>query len=106
MTRADWQQIAELYALLEGVRPAPAVRVNRAFAVARARGAGEGLALLDDSVADYPYVHLIRGALFEELGRDEEAIASLHQATSHARNEHEARQIRERIARLREKSRS
>ncbi len=102
----DWEQIAELYALLERVQPAPAVRVNRAFAVARARGASEGLALLDDSVAGYPYAHLVRGALFEELGRDAEAIASLHQATSHARNEPEARQIRQRIARLREKGRS
>ncbi|HWL85269.1 MAG TPA: DUF6596 domain-containing protein [Polyangiaceae bacterium] len=102
----DWQEIAELYALLERLQSTPAVRVNRAFAVARAHGAREGLALLDDSIAGYPYAHLVRGALFEELGRDEEAIASLEQARSHARNEHEARQIRERIARLREKGRS
>jgi predicted RNA polymerase sigma factor len=57
------------------------VRVNRAFAVARARGASHGLALLDDAgderLADYPYAHLVRGALLEELGRDEAAIAAL-----------------------------
>lgn len=50
--------------------------------------------------------HLVRGALLEELGRDDEAIASLDAAASHARNEQEARQIRARIARLREKGRS
>lgn len=102
----DWQEIAELYALLDGVQAAPAVRVNRAFAVARARGASEGLALLDDRVAGYPYAHLVRGALLEELGRNEEAITELHRATSQARNAHEARQIRQRIARLRDKGRS
>jgi len=102
----DWNEIAELYALLERTRPAPSVRVNRAFAVARARGAREGLALLDESVAEYPYVHLVRGALLEEVGRDEEAVASLERAASHARNAPEARQIGERIARIREKGRS
>ena len=46
---------------------------NRAFAVARAHGARAGLALLDevaaDDAADYPYAHLVRGALLDELGR-------------------------------------
>jgi RNA polymerase sigma-70 factor (ECF subfamily) len=36
----DWREIAALYALLEDFRPTPAVRVNRAFAVARSEGAG------------------------------------------------------------------
>jgi RNA polymerase sigma-70 factor (ECF subfamily) len=99
----DWHEIAALYALLEEARPSPGVRVNRAFAEARARGAEAGLALLDERVAAYPYSHLVRGALLEELGRDAEAIAVLEQAVVHARNEHEARQIRERIARIREK---
>jgi RNA polymerase sigma-70 factor, ECF subfamily len=101
----DWREIAELYALLERFQASPAVRVNRAFAVARARGALEGLALLDERVAGYPYRHLVRGALLEELGRDAEAIRSYEEAMSHTRNAHEARQIGERVARLREKGR-
>jgi predicted RNA polymerase sigma factor len=32
----DWSEIASLYALLEGFRPTPAVRVNRAFALSQA----------------------------------------------------------------------
>jgi RNA polymerase sigma-70 factor (ECF subfamily) len=106
----EWSEIAELYALLERMRPSPATRVNRAFAVARARGALEGLRLLDESggaiVAGYPYANLVRGALLEELGRNDAAVAALEQAASAARNAHEARQIGERITRIRERGRS
>jgi RNA polymerase sigma-70 factor, ECF subfamily len=97
----DWEEIAALYALLERLRPQPSVRVNRAFAVARARGAAAGLALLDGSGDGYPYFHLVRGTLLAELARDDEAIASLESAASLARNAHEERQIRERIAGVR-----
>jgi RNA polymerase sigma-70 factor (ECF subfamily) len=102
----DWSEIAQLYGLLERARPSAGVRVNRAFAVGRAHGAREGLVLLDGSVAGYPYAELVRGALLEELGRADEAIAALERAASLARNPHEARQVRERIGRLREKSKS
>ncbi|HEX3596858.1 MAG TPA: sigma-70 family RNA polymerase sigma factor, partial [Polyangiaceae bacterium] len=57
----DWEQLAELYALLERAKPSPAVRINRAFAVARARGAEAGLALLD--ACEAPYADAVRGAL-------------------------------------------
>jgi RNA polymerase sigma-70 factor (ECF subfamily) len=106
----DWNDIAELYALLERARPSPAVRVNRAFAVARARGAPEGLRLLDEGggamVDGYPYAHLVRGTLLDELGRDDAAITALEHAAGVARNAHEAGQIRDRIARIRERGRS
>jgi RNA polymerase sigma-70 factor, ECF subfamily len=93
----DWAEIAALYALLERVRPSPSVRVNRAFAVARASGARDGLALLDDTVADDAYADLVRGALLDELGRDAEALAALERAAAGARNAHEAAQIRARM---------
>jgi RNA polymerase sigma-70 factor (ECF subfamily) len=100
----DWAEVAALYALLESLRPIPAVRVNRAFAVARASGAAAGLALLDDtSVIDaqgYPYVHLVRGALLEELCRIDEARDSLRRALTLARNEAERLQILGRLDRL------
>jgi RNA polymerase sigma-70 factor (ECF subfamily) len=106
----DWNEITELYALLEAIRPSLAVRVNRAFAVARARGAHEGLALLDEGGGEaldgYPYAHLVRGTLLDELGRDEAAVTALERAAEAARNAHEARQIRDRIARIRERARS
>ena len=103
----NWAEIAGLYALFERVHTSPGVRANRAFAVARARGAAEGLALLDEGGANgYPYVHLVRGALLEELGRDEAAIDALERAAREARNAHEARQIQQRIVRIRERVRT
>lgn len=100
----DWSQIAELYRLLEPMRPTPAVRVNRVFAISRAHDAATALALLDRSDAididAYPYAHLVRGVLLGEVGRVEEARAELARAERLARNAHEARQIRSRIHRL------
>ncbi|WP_437526409.1 sigma-70 family RNA polymerase sigma factor [Sorangium sp. So ce726] len=99
----DWAEIASLYALLERFRPTPAVRVNRAFAVARARGPAEGLALLeqrDVDVSAYPYVHLVRGTLLGEVGETAAAARALGEAERCARNVHERRQIRDRLARL------
>jgi RNA polymerase sigma-70 factor, ECF subfamily len=100
----DWREVAALYALLEGFRPTPAVRVNRAFAVARAEGPAAGLALIDANdivdVGKYPYVHLVRGTLLGELGRIEEARTSLALADEHARNAHELAQIRARVREL------
>jgi RNA polymerase sigma-70 factor (ECF subfamily) len=99
----DWSEIASLYALLEGFRATPAVRVNRAFAVGNAKGPSHGLELLDSTDIDatsYPYVHLVRGALLEDAGKSEAAVSSLKKSALCARNEHERRQIDERIARL------
>jgi RNA polymerase sigma-70 factor (ECF subfamily) len=100
----DWREIAALYALLENFRPTPAVRVNRSFALAKAQGGEAGLLLLehDDGldVHNYPYFHLVRGAILEELGRIDEARASLVHAVERSRNAHEAEQVRGRIARL------
>jgi RNA polymerase sigma-70 factor (ECF subfamily) len=100
----DWSEIASLYALLEGFRPMPAVRVNRAFALSKAQGGEAGLALLehDDGldVRGYSYYHLVRGAILEELGRVKEARDSLLCAVERSRNAHEAQQVRARIDRL------
>lgn len=100
----EWAEIATLYALLERFRPTPAVRVNRSFALAQAEGGEVGLLLLerDDGfdVQSYPYYHLVRGAILEALGRVDEARASLLCAVERSRNQHEAAQLRARIARL------
>jgi RNA polymerase sigma-70 factor (ECF subfamily) len=99
----DWGEIASLYALLEGYRPTPGVRVNRAFAVGRAKGPAEGLALLDESDIDasaYPYVHFVRGTLLGESGLTAAAVAALEQAARCARNESERKQIAKKISQL------
>ena len=80
------------------------MRVNRAFAVGRAEGPSDGLALLDQddglNVRDYPYVHLVRGALLEELGRNQDARDALVLAHQHARNNAERAEIAHRLATL------
>jgi RNA polymerase sigma-70 factor (ECF subfamily) len=100
----DWREIAALYALLERLRPTPAVRVNRAFAVARSEGPSQGLALLEPGgepdVSGYPYVHLVRGALLAEVGRHPEARDALFLARQHARNAAERSQIDSRLVTL------
>lgn len=45
-----WQEIADLYALLEREVPSPLHTLNRAVAIAQSRGADAGLALLDGMV--------------------------------------------------------
>ena len=92
----DWNEIAELYAILERLAPSPAVRVNRAFALGRAAGAEAGLHLLDadPTGSAYPYVHAVRAQLLRELGKDREADAELALAIEKARNVEERRQLR------------
>jgi RNA polymerase sigma-70 factor (ECF subfamily) len=101
----DWNEIAALYALLERMRPTPAVRINRAFALSRAEGPAAGLALLDSPSAlptdTYPHADLVRGVLLAELGRRDEAIAALERAKAGGRNAAEAAQIEARLQRLR-----
>lgn len=104
----DWTQIAALYALLESHRPTPSVRVNRAFAVGRAHGPGAGLALLEPDawpagwpeLDESPYVHAVRGALLQELGRHDDARKVLERAIAGARNEHERSALAARLASL------
>lgn len=99
----EWEEIASLYALLEDFRPTPAVRVNRAFALGKAKSPEDGLALLaraDIDAAAYPYVHLVRGALLADAGDGEAASRSLREAARCARNEQEHRQIEARISKL------
>ena len=101
----DWREIAVLYESLEKYRASPIVRVNRAFAVGRAHGAKAGLALLEEvmdhpALETYPYAHLVRGVLCEELGETEEARASLERASEFATSAAEREQIEARLARI------
>ncbi len=100
----DWTQIAHLYERLEELRPTPAVRVNRAFALAQAQGPRAGLELLDHPEppkgSESPYVHVVRGALLVDAGMSEQARASYLEAQKVARNEAERQAIARRIVAL------
>ena len=69
----DWPQILALYEVLDRVSPGPVVTLNRAVAVARARGPLAGLAVLgeldgDDRMAGNHRLEAVRAHLLELAG--------------------------------------
>ena len=79
----DWTSIAALYDLLERTQPSPAVRLNRAIAVAEAEGPASGLELLDGLEAALPGSHqpaLATGELLARLGRTPAALRAYDRA--------------------------
>jgi RNA polymerase sigma factor (sigma-70 family) len=87
----DWVRIAALYDQLARLTPTPVVQLNRAVAVARARGPAEGLALVDaiSGLDGYHPLPSVRADLLARLGRTEEARAELHRAAELTRNARE-----------------
>jgi RNA polymerase sigma-70 factor (ECF subfamily) len=87
---ADWRAIAELYERLERVRPVPAVRLNRAVAVAEAAGPHAGLALLDGldpALGRTHGLHLARAELLVRAGDHAAAADAFARAEQLAGNE-------------------
>ncbi|WHZ09930.1 MAG: RNA polymerase ECF-type sigma factor [Burkholderiaceae bacterium] len=106
----DWAQIVGLYDALLRVEPSPVVELNRAVAVAMARGPGQGLeaglTLVDALIAEYPALaryhlaHAARADLCRRLGRADEARSSYAAALELAQQEPERRFLRRRLAAL------
>jgi predicted RNA polymerase sigma factor len=74
----DWAQILALYEVLERVAPGPVVTLNKAVAVARAKGPLAGLAVLgeldaDSRMAANHRLEAVRAHLLEEAGQPERA---------------------------------
>ena len=87
----DWATIAGLYDALIVLLPTPVVALNRAVAVAQARGPAAGLALVDELAADdtlkeYHLLPAVRADLLSRLGRYDEARTELERAAPLARN--------------------
>ena len=81
----DWRQIAALYGELLRFDPSPVIEANRAVAVAYAEGPAAGLAILDmlaasSRLARWPQLHIARGALLAQCGRQEDAVAAYRDA--------------------------
>ena len=90
----DWERITALYELLRHAWPSPVVELNRAVAVAMARGPAEGLAIVDaiagaPELRGYPQLHAVRADLLDRLGRGEEARAEYENAAATTRNARE-----------------
>jgi RNA polymerase sigma-70 factor (ECF subfamily) len=83
MAGTDWGQILALYDRLHELRPSPVVALNRAVAVAMARGPEPGLQELERIGSDldgYPWFHSSRGELLRRIGRNDEATAAFRRA--------------------------
>jgi RNA polymerase sigma-70 factor (ECF subfamily) len=98
----DWPQVEALYAELARLTGSPVVELNRAVAVAEARGPAAALELVDGLDLDgYQYFHSTRGELLRRLGRIDEARAAYARALELTASEPERRFLERRIIELR-----
>jgi len=96
----DWPQIALLYGRLAEMSPSPVIELNRAVAVAMAKGPEEGLRLVDSltGLERYHLWYSTRGELLRRLGRDDEAATAFARALELAPSETERDFLRRRLA--------
>ncbi|CAM2066587.1 RNA polymerase sigma factor [Sulfidibacter corallicola] len=85
--RTDWPRITMLYDMLLKIRPDPIVALNRAVALAEAKGAEEALAALDElaghsALASYYPYHAACGEMLRRLGMGEAAADAFLKAQS------------------------
>ncbi|HEX6648557.1 MAG TPA: RNA polymerase sigma factor [Pyrinomonadaceae bacterium] len=102
----NWAQIATLYDLLEQLMPSPVVSLNRAVAVAMARGVQQGLELMDELAAageldDYHLLHAARADMLRRLGSNNEAAESYKTALELVSNDSERRFLERRLREVR-----
>ncbi|MEQ8316651.1 MAG: sigma-70 family RNA polymerase sigma factor [Phycisphaerales bacterium] len=78
----NWREIVSLYDLLREIKPGPVVGLNRAVAIAMAKGMGAGLAELDaiGPLERYAHADVVRGELLRRAGRTKEARACFERA--------------------------
>lgn len=99
----DWAGIEGLYVALERLQPTPVVRLNRAVATYKARGAEAALPLLEPlggALSAYPYYHGARGAVLAAAGRTGEAREAFGRAVALARTAADAAHLRRAMERL------
>ena len=103
----DFERIVTLYDLLAVTSPSPVVELNRAVAVAMARGPAAGLEILDRlgagaELENYYLLPATRADLLRRLGRPAEALPYYERAHDLAPSPSERRYLRGRMAQLRE----
>ena len=101
----DWEQILALYNELAILTPTPIVRLNRAVAVAMARGLEQGLEAIErvgatGELDQYYLLHAARADLLRRLGRSREAAGSYLKAIALTNNAVEQSYLRRRLAAL------
>jgi RNA polymerase sigma factor (sigma-70 family) len=99
----DWAAIVSLYDALLALTPSPVVDLNRAVAVAMARGPAAGLEIVDrlradPSLREYHLLPAVRADLLVKLGRSPEARPEFERAASLTRNARERQLLLDRAA--------
>jgi len=98
----DWARIVALYDLLAAGARSPVVELNRAVAVAMARGPARGLEILDDldGLDGYRWFHSARADMLRRLERRDEARTAYRRALELAGNPVERDFLERRILEL------
>jgi RNA polymerase sigma-70 factor, ECF subfamily len=102
----NWSQIVTLYDLLEQLMPSPIVSLNRAVAIAMAKGPQPALDLIDELAAmgeldEYHLLHAARADMLRRLGSNDEAAESYKTALRLVTNDSERRFLERRLRELR-----
>ncbi|PJI38694.1 RNA polymerase sigma factor [Ferrovibrio sp.] len=99
----DWPQIVQLYTTLERMQPSPVIALNRAVAVSKAESPEAALDMIEPlgpALANYFYFFGVKGALLQQIGRDDEARVAFDRAIALARTPAEAAHIRRHLDQL------
>jgi RNA polymerase sigma-70 factor (ECF subfamily) len=99
----DWPQLVGLYDRLVVLVPTPVVALNRAVAVAFARGVAEGLAEVErlaEALGEYPLFHSTRADLLRRRGECEAAMLAYRRALALTLNAPERRFLELRLREL------
>jgi RNA polymerase sigma-70 factor, ECF subfamily len=97
----DWELISARYGELAALTGSPVVALNRAVAIAEARGPEAGLSAIEGLDLDgYHYLHAARADLLRRLGRAEEARSAYRRALELVRSDAERRFLERRLAEL------
>jgi RNA polymerase sigma-70 factor, ECF subfamily len=102
----DWDQVADLYEALARMNPSPVVEVNRAVAIAFARGPEPGLELLaplleDSALESYQPLHAAHAELLRRAGDRGGAARAYERAIELSSNAVERAELERRLEALR-----
>jgi RNA polymerase sigma-70 factor (ECF subfamily) len=105
-TLTNWENILALYDLLCEKQPTSVVLINRAVAMAQAKGPAAGLNALkaipvDGQLERYLFLHAAEGEFHRRLGHSGEADLCFHRALACARTEPQQRFLMRKLAALR-----
>lgn len=99
----NWDEIEQLYRVLETIQPSPVITLNRAVAVSKLQGPEVALALIEPlapRLSGYFHFFGVKGALLAQSGRDDEARVAFDRAIALANTPAEAAHIRMNLDRL------